>query len=176
MDLLELLLHPVRLRIVHAMSAGRTRTTSELCARLPDVPKTTLYRHVALLAEAGVLEVVGEQRVHGAVERTYRLNRARASIDQEAAASMSLDDHRRTFALAMAALIADFNAYLEEEGADPVTDSVGYRQLALWLSPAELAGLLSTTTEAFLAHAGNEPTQERRLYQLSPVIFPMARD
>ena len=30
--------HPVRLRIVHAMR-GRTLTTAQLCARLPDVSK-----------------------------------------------------------------------------------------------------------------------------------------
>ena len=94
-DTLDLLLHPVRLRIVHAMSGGRTRTTSELCARLPDVPKTTVYRHVGLLAEGGMLEVAEEQRVHGAVERHYRLRRDRAVIDADAAASMSLGDHRR---------------------------------------------------------------------------------
>ncbi|WP_344842114.1 helix-turn-helix domain-containing protein [Nonomuraea dietziae] len=89
MDMLGLLLHPVRLRIVHAMSGERTRTTSDLCARLPDVPKTTVYRHVGLLAEAGVLEVESEQRVHGAVERRYRLRREQAVIDRDAAASMS---------------------------------------------------------------------------------------
>ena len=83
MDALDLLLHPVRVRIVHAMAGGRTLTTSDLCARLPDVPKTTMYRHVGLLAKEGVLEVEGEQRVHGAVERRYRLRRERAVIDRE---------------------------------------------------------------------------------------------
>ena len=34
LDPVELLLHPVRLRIVHALSGGRTVTTAELCARL----------------------------------------------------------------------------------------------------------------------------------------------
>jgi Fe2+ or Zn2+ uptake regulation protein len=48
------------MRIVHAMSGGLTRTTSDLLARLPDVSKATVYRHVSLLAEAGVLEVVGD--------------------------------------------------------------------------------------------------------------------
>ncbi|MGH8879259.1 MAG: helix-turn-helix domain-containing protein, partial [Stackebrandtia sp.] len=127
MDSLELLLHPVRLRIVNAMSGKRTRTTSEVCADLPDVPKTTVYRHVGVLAEAGVLEVVKEQRVHGAVERHYRLRRERALIDTDAAASMSLDDHRHGFAAAMAALLAEFNAYLDRDGADPMADLVGYR-------------------------------------------------
>jgi hypothetical protein len=41
-----------------------------------------MYRHVGLLASEGVLEVEGEQRVHGAVERRYRLRRERAVIDR----------------------------------------------------------------------------------------------
>ena len=65
MDTLELLAHPVRLRIVHAMRGGRTLTTAELGARLPDVSKAMLYRHVELLATGGVLEVAGERRVRG---------------------------------------------------------------------------------------------------------------
>lgn len=55
------------------MAGGRTRTTTELCEQLSDMPKTTVYRHVGLLAEGGVLDVVDEQRVHGAVERRCRM-------------------------------------------------------------------------------------------------------
>ena len=98
----------------HAMSGGVTRTTSDLLARLPDVSKATVYRHVSLLAEAGVLEVVSEQRVHGAVERRYRLHRPRAVIDPDAAASMTSEEHRHGFAAAMAALVAEFNTYLDQ--------------------------------------------------------------
>ena len=172
MDTLDLLLHPVRVRIVHAMSGGQTRTTSELCARLPDVPKTTLYRHVGLLAEAGLLEVAGEQRVHGAVERRYRLRRDRAVIDRDAAASMSLEDHRHGFAAAIAALLAEFNAYLDRPRADPTADSVGYRQIPLWLSQDELAELISGIRSAIMSTMDNKPAPDRRPYLLSPILFP----
>ena len=37
MDVVEAVAHPVRLRIVHALSGGRTLTTAQLCDRLPDV-------------------------------------------------------------------------------------------------------------------------------------------
>jgi DNA-binding transcriptional ArsR family regulator len=173
MDTLDLLLHPVRLRIVHAMSGGRILTTSDLCARLPDVPKTTVYRHVALLAEAGVLEVEGEQRVHGAVERRYRLRRERTVIDQEAAASMSLEDHRRLFAAAMAALLAEFNTYLDRDHADPTADSVGYRQIPLWLNQGELAELIGEVRSAVVSKLDNEPAPDRSLHLLSPILFPI---
>jgi DNA-binding transcriptional ArsR family regulator len=173
-DTLDLLLHPVRLRIVHAMSGGRVRTTSDLCAALPDVPKTTVYRHVGLLAEAGVLEVEGEQRVHGAVERRYRLHRTRAVIDRDTAALMTLDDHRHAFAAAMATLLAEFSAYLDQENADPLADSVGYIQLPLWLSQAELAELIDEVTRALLDRRDNEATADRRPYLASPILFPLA--
>ena len=153
MDTLTLLLHPVRLRIVHAMAGGRTRTTAELCEQLPDVPKTTVYRHVGLLAESGLLEVVGEQRVHCAVERHYLLRSTRSRIGPEEAATMTVEDHRRGFAAAVAALLAAFNSYLDGEDADPAADSVGYRQVPLWLSPAELAEMVEELRAGILARA-----------------------
>jgi DNA-binding transcriptional ArsR family regulator len=169
----DLLLHPVRMRIVHAMSGGRVRTTADLCARLPDVSKATVYRHIALLVDGGVLEVAGERRVHGAVERCYRLHRARAVIDRESAASMSLDEHRNGFAAAMAGLVAEFNAYLDREHADPTADSVVYRQIPLWLDQAELAELIGEVHSLILAKLKNEPARDRRLYLLSPILFPI---
>lgn len=172
MDTLDLLLHPIRLRVVWALSGGRVRTTSDLCAHLPDVPKTTVYRHVGLLVEAGLLEVADEQRVRGAVERYYRLRRDRAVIDTDAAVSMTLDDHRHGFAAAMAALHAEFNAYLDRPCADPVADSVGYRQGAFWLSPDELAEMISELRAVFMARADNQPTPDRSPRLMSLIQFP----
>jgi len=170
---LDLLLHPVRLRIVHAMSSGRTRTTSDLRARLPDVSKATVYRHVTLLTEAGLLEVVGEQRVHGAVERRYRLHRTRAVIDADAAASMSLEEHRHGFTAAMGALLAEFNAYLDREHADPTADLVSYRQFPLWLNQDELAELISEIHSAIVSRMDNKPTPDRSAHLLSTILFPI---
>ncbi|MFI0786167.1 helix-turn-helix domain-containing protein [Streptomyces lydicus] len=172
MDTADLLLHPVRLRVVHALSGGRELTTGELCGRLPEVSKVTVYRHVALLTEAGFLEVAGEHRVRNVVERRYRLRRDRPGIDGDAAAAMSLDDHRRGFAAAMAVLIAEFNAYLDRDGADPIADSVSYRQGTFWLSPEELTELIGNLFTVLQPLLSNQPTPDRAPYLLSPVLFP----
>jgi hypothetical protein len=165
-DTLELLLHPVRVRIVHAMSGGRTRTTSDLCASLPDIPKTSLYRHV------GLLEVAGEQRVKGAVERRYRLHRERAKIGREAAESMSKDDHRHAFAAAIGVLLVEFNAYLDRENADPAIDSVGYTQIPLWLSQDERAELIDELVAVIKPRFDNKAAPGRSPHLLSPILFP----
>lgn len=158
---------------MHAFAGGRTLTTADLGERLPDVPKTTLYRHVGLLAEAGLLEVTCEQRVHGAVERSYRLDRARTRVSPEEAAGMTPDDHRHGFAAAVAALLADFNAYLDRPDADPSNDTVGYVQIPLWLDDEEVADVVGRVRTVLQAKAGNAPRAGRRLYLLSPILFPI---
>ena len=109
----DLLLHPVRLRIVQAFLGDRTLTTAALGGELDDVPTATLYRQVAVLADAGVLEVVGVRRARGAVERSYRLVLEAASVPAAESAAMSGEDHRRAFTVFVAALLADFDRYLE---------------------------------------------------------------
>ncbi|MDL4820835.1 helix-turn-helix domain-containing protein [Actinomadura opuntiae] len=171
MDTLELLAHPVRLRVVHAMRGGRLLTTSELCERIPDVSKATVYRHIDLLVSGGVLDVAEERRVRGAVERRYRLRQERAAIDP--GTPLTPDDHRRGFAAAMAALLAEFTAYLDRDGADPAADLVGYRQHAVWLSEEELRELIIEMRAAIAPRLANPASPGRAQYLLSPILFPI---
>ncbi|MFG6196967.1 helix-turn-helix domain-containing protein [Nonomuraea sp. JJY05] len=173
MDTLELLAHPVRLRIVHAMRGGRELTTAQLCARIPDTSKAMIYRHVDLLATNGILEVADERRVRGAVERRYRLRLDRVVVDADAAAALSPDDHRRVFATSMAVLVAEFNAYLDRGNADPAADLVGYRQHAVWLSRDELEKMIVELRRVLLPLLSNQPTPDRARYLLSPIFFPV---
>jgi DNA-binding transcriptional ArsR family regulator len=172
MDTVELVAHPVRLRIIHAMRGGRTLTTSELCARLPGVSKATVYRHIDVLADAGILEIAGEQRVRGAVERRYRLRQDRASVSPETFKSVSREDHRRAFAAAMAALLAEFNAYLDHDDADPPADPVGYQQRGVWLTRDELLGMITGLRQAIAPLLDNPATPDRTRYLVSPILFP----
>jgi DNA-binding transcriptional ArsR family regulator len=171
-DTLELLAHPVRLRIVHAMRGGRVLTTGELCTLLPGVSKAMVYRHVDLLAAGGILEVAGEHRVRGAVERRYHLRPDRAVIDAETFGSLSAEDHRRGFATALAVLAAEFNAYLDQDQTDPLADLTGYRQHALWLTRDELTELISELQRAIIPRLANHPAPARTRYLLSPILFP----
>jgi DNA-binding transcriptional ArsR family regulator len=172
MDPTELLLHPVRLRIVHALSGGRLLSASELCDHLPGAPRTSIYRHLGLLVEGGMLEVGDERRVRGAVERFYRLRTDRPAIAPEAGKAMTLDDHRQGFAAAIAVLVAEFNDYLDRAGADPFADSASYRQGTLWLSPGELSAMLDALTQVIAPLTANKPAPGRRPYLISPVMFP----
>ncbi|GAA1931412.1 helix-turn-helix domain-containing protein [Nocardioides marmoribigeumensis] len=168
----DLLLHPVRLRVVQSLLGGRTRTTGELRDDLPDVPPATLYRHVALLADAEVLEVVDERRVRGAFERTYRLREAAAVVGPEEAAAMSVEDHRQAFTVFVAGLLRDFDRYLEAGDVDLGRDLVGYRQAAFHLTDEETAEMLHELASVLIPRLANEPAPDRRRRMLSTIVVP----
>jgi DNA-binding transcriptional ArsR family regulator len=137
MDSSELLLHPVRLRIIKAFLGDRVLTTGQLVAELSDVPAGTLYRHVQKLANAGILSVVSERRVRGAVERTYVLRTAAARLGPDEARAMGAEEHRQAFTAYVAGVLADFDRYLASGPPDLVRDGVSYSTYAIWQTDAE---------------------------------------
>jgi Helix-turn-helix domain len=167
----DLLLHPVRLRIVQAFLGDRALTTTGLRAELSDVPPASLYRHVARLVEAGVLQVVSERRVRGTLERTYVLRLAAASIGPDELASMSVEDHRQAFMAFVAGLLADADRYLKRGDFDPLRDGVSYRLAGLWLDDAEYADLLRDLIRVLHPRLANAPKRGRRRRILATVLL-----
>ena len=172
----DLLLHPVRLRIVQAFLGDRALTTSELRSELPDVPPASLYRHVARLVEAGVLGVVAERRVRGATERTYVLRTSAATVGLDEMAKMSADDHRRAFLAIVAGLIADFDRYLERGDIDLLRDAVSYRLVGLWLNDEELMQLSRQMFAVLQPRLANAPGRGRKRRILATVLLAGPED
>ena len=69
---LKALLHPVRWRIIQHL-AQSSHTPADLHAHMEDIPQATLYRQLQTLLDAQLVRVVNEEKVRGAVERTYGL-------------------------------------------------------------------------------------------------------
>ena len=168
----DLLLHPVRLRIVKAFLGDRALTTSQLAAELDDVPAGSLYRHVALLAKVGVLQVVAERRVRGAVERTYTLRLYAAQIQPGEVASMTLDEHAQAFMAYVAGHLADFDRYLAAGVPNPVRDGAAYRVAAMWLTEAEFADFVQDLQTLAQPRLANAPGKGRRRRMLYSVLLP----
>jgi hypothetical protein len=168
----DLLLHPVRLRIVQAFLGDRALTTGELRSELPDVPPASLYRHVARLVDAGVLAVVSERRVRGALERTYVLRTSAATVTVGELAEMGADEHRHAFLAFVAGLIGDFDRYLEGGDIDLVRDGVSYRLTGLWLDDDELAELSRQVFAVFQPRLANAPKPGRKRRILATILLP----
>jgi DNA-binding transcriptional ArsR family regulator len=168
----DLLLHPVRMRILQTLFDEDPMTTAQLRDRMPDVAPATMYRQIAVLADAGVLEVVAEKRVRGTVERSYRVRPENAVVDPAAREAMTREEHQRSFTTFAASLMSDFDRYLADEDANPVADGVVYRQAAVWLTDDEFATMVDEIEHAVVSRIGYAADDGRTRRIVSLVVVP----
>lgn len=169
---LEVVLHPVRMRILMAL-AGRELSALQISEALGDVAQATLYRHLNRLFRAGVLVVTAERQVRGTVEKIYALNEQYAQMSPERLAELSVEDHQRYFATFVASLLEDFSRYAQ--GADHLdlfADGVGYRKVPMELSDEELAAMSAAVNAAMLPYLRNKPAPGRKRRILASIILP----
>ena len=96
---IELVIHPVRFQILRAIGA-EALTTQEIADRLPESPKSSIYRHLKLLLDHNLIAVAETRLVNGIQEKTYRLDQPQR-LGLEDVQGLTADDHirflRRTF-------------------------------------------------------------------------------
>ncbi len=168
----DLLLHPVRLRIVKEFLGDRALTTTQLAVEIDDVPPGSLYRHVALLTKAGVLQIVAERRVRGALERTYTLRLSAARISPQEARTMTVEEHTQALMVYVAEMLANADRYLAAGPPDPVRDGADYRMGAMWLTDAEFAQFLLDFADIAQPRLANPPAKGRRRRMVYTVFLP----
>jgi DNA-binding transcriptional ArsR family regulator len=167
----DLLLHPVRLRIVQAM-IGRPMTTTEVKNLLGDVAQATLYRHLKQLHQGGLLEITDERQVRGGVERTYQVVTEAVSLGADDLLGADADDHFRYFATFVGTLLTDYASYLKEGPIDLAADRVGFRQVPLWLNDEEVDELVEELSSVLQSRVDHLPEPGRRRRLFTSVLMP----
>ena len=168
---IALLLHPVRLRVVTEFG-GVQRTVRELAAALPDVPQSTLYRQVGILADAGVLDLVEQRTTAGPDERVYRVAPGGDRVPAGEVDRLGPAEHLGYFSVYVAALVDTLSRYLHAGGARPSADGLAYQRTVVHLTDAERAAF-----DARLAGLVGEmrtlpPDPSRRRYHLASIVVP----
>ncbi len=161
----ELVLHPIRMRVIQEMAIRPTVTTAELGEALPDVPRTTLYRHVSTLVDHGIARVVSERRVRGSVERTLALDGAELGRHntREGAAGNALAFLLNRY--------ARFHAYLERSDADTGRDRLFLNGTVMMMDDGEFDRFLLRLRE-LLVEFSLGPGEGRRPRDISIISSP----
>jgi hypothetical protein len=136
------------------------------------VPPASLYRHVARLVGADVLQVVAERRVRGAVERTYVLRLAAARVGLDQIAKMTPEDHRQMFLAFAAGLVADFDRYLARGDIDLVRDGVAFGIEAMWVDDAEFTEMMREIYAVMQPRRANGQRAGRTRRMIASVLMP----
>jgi DNA-binding transcriptional ArsR family regulator len=168
-DKIELIIHPVRIKIVRALLYS-PQTTQELAEQLPDVPTSSLYRHLRLLLEGELIGVAETRLVQGIQEKVYELVQM-PRLSREELAVISSEEHLRYFTTFMAILLQGFDDYLSA-GPDFHDDIIGYNEVAVWATPEDFATFTNKLNAALLPFLGQKKGEGRKQYQLATIVYP----
>jgi DNA-binding transcriptional ArsR family regulator len=171
-DKAQIILHPIRMRIIQTLIGGVQLTAQQMAEVLSDVPQASLYRHLNKLTKAGIVSVVAENPVRGAVEKVYALPEQAANLSGEDLANASREEHMQYFITFVASLLGDFSRYLQAETIDLESDGVGYRQVALYLNDEEFQEFISDLSAVVKPLLANRPRSDRRRRLFSTIVMP----
>lgn len=166
-----LMTHPIRARILAALM-GRQLTTQQIGRLLPDLPLSSIYRHVRLLADGGIIEPVEEVRVNGALTKVYAVRKGQTRVEAADTAGASRAEHLSYFTSFVNTLAELHRAYLDQEGAHPGTDPVHGLMAPLHLSGDEYQEFMDALREFLAPWSAREPGEARRRLVFAHLMIP----
>jgi DNA-binding transcriptional ArsR family regulator len=139
---LNLILHPVRLRIIQTL-VRRERNTQHIAEALPDIPVSSLYRHIRLLLESGYIEVASTRSVNGIEERTYRTSESKPPLlSDEDFKGLSKDELQQAFSMLVGMILTSFQDYLDATPEpDWKRDRLSCAEFTFFATPDEFDGI-----------------------------------
>lgn len=172
---IDLILHPVRLRIL-GLLAHEQLTTQAIGAFMPDVPKSSIYRHLKLLLEGEIIAVVETRLINGIEEKVYGLRVAPRITDPADMADLTREEHLHYFTVFVTDLLHGYMNYLEQSPlVDMFADRVGYTNAQFYATAEEVDTLGVAINAALLPLAHNGPGEGRELRKLAVISHPMRR-
>ena len=171
----DLIFHPVRMRLMTEL-AGRQMTPGQLAAAMPDIPQATLYRHIKRLWDGGIFEVVNEQIVNGATERTFAVVAGQERLTDADLQGLSPEEHTQNFMTYTASLIDAFARYVQQANPNEMSaDGLSYNRATIYLSAEERVEFQEAVVALLQGVMRNEPTPERQRFTLASVVIPDER-
>jgi DNA-binding transcriptional ArsR family regulator len=168
---MNLILHPVRMKIIQSLLNGKEMTVSQLGERAKDIPQATLYRHLNKLLDAKIIQVVKENQIRGTVEKVYILNQPSVQ-SQEDFLALSSEEHLELFMNFTTQLMGMYENYLHQGEADLMKDGVSYTVANIHLSDSEFMELLKGMGELLQKAMLNEPSPERTGRNIATIVIP----
>jgi DNA-binding transcriptional ArsR family regulator len=162
----QILLDPIRSRIIQFIAVHQLVTAGELALSMPDVPKTTLYRHLGILHEHAIIKVVAENRIRGSVERTY-------ALDVESYAKLNTMENMPNNAFGfLMNIYADFYRYFTSDNPKPAQDHIFMSNVNLLLTDKEFGELFGQINALLKEHLTNAPNDQRKQRSISFISSP----
>lgn len=167
MEFADIIMNPVRQRIVQRLLLSGQATVSEIADALPDVPRPSIYRHMKLLLEADCVKVVAKRPARGAVEKTYSL------VERPAGLEPSNENMGLLINSMLMSLTGAFARYFAREDADPRADMLSFSNATLMLSDEEYMEFLNRIGAVYNDYIHNAAAPGRKPRCITIISSPV---
>lgn len=164
MEISEVVMNPVRQRIIQYLMVHERGTVKEIKEILDDIPTPSLYRHVKILAENDIIVVAEENRVRGTVENIYELNPKGIAVEDEDGISVQT---------ALMSICTSFAKYFAKGNADPKKDMYSLTSCTLMLTDEEFQDFMSEINEVGMKYVSKSQTEGCKPRQITLVSSPI---
>lgn len=161
----EIILNPVRMRIIQELSTRESITANELCEKISDIPRTTMYRHIKMLVDSNIISVLSEKKIRGSLERTMALN-----ISEITKHNTIENASENAFGFLMSNY-GKFHRYFSSENPDPGKDKIFLNNTVLMMNDNEFDEFLIELKNLFLKYSF-EVSDERKARDISIISAP----
>lgn len=167
-DIYDIMLNSTRMRIIQAVATKESMSATEICDKITDVPRTTLYRHINILLDANVLRVVDEKKIRGSVERTLALN-----MDEIAKHNTIENVPQQAFGFLMNTY-SKFEKYFNKENFVPADNKIFFNNTVMMMDDQEFDKFLSEL-HALLLKYHFDAAQGRKPRDISIISAPVEK-
>lgn len=157
------------MRIIQVLSTRQSITATELCEKISDVPRTTMYRHINILLDNNILSVVSEKKIRGSLERTLALNIGEISKHN------TLENASQNALAFFMNRYARFHNYFSGENPDTGKDKIFMNNSVLMMDDNEFDQFLSEL-QGLLIKYNFEAANGRKARDISVISAPTEKE
>jgi DNA-binding transcriptional ArsR family regulator len=169
----DLILHPIRMRIIQQLLLGKPMTIAQLLDALGDVPQATLYRHMNLLINADLIEIIDKKKVKGTEERVFSVKKENLQVPESEIEATSQEDHIRHFSVFHGNLLQLATTYLTNTSPKQYEkDGFAYWYTPIHLTDDEFQELVQSMNKSIEKAINNKPTPDRTTRIFAGMFIP----
>ena len=164
-DYMEACMNSTRQRIIQVIMINKEATSAEIGEELQDIPRASLYRHIKVLLDAGIITVVKEEFKRGSVEKTY-------AIAPQMPYGDTNEEYNSLIQSVLMGLQGEFHRYFNGENPDPQRDLLTVGSASLMMSDEEMMEFIRAYGDLIQRYMPNKPAEGKKVRKVTLVISP----
>ena len=166
MDQRKIIINSIRMRIVQYIILNQQATASQLAQELNEVPRTTLYRHINVLEEAGIIVVVNEKKIRGTIEKTYEMNPEAVLGEDE------IENAKNNAFTYLMGIYGDFYKYFSSNTKSEYDGRLFIKPNMMYLSDDEFDEFVKDLNNVFEKYQSYDQDENRILRKITTISAP----